>query len=144
MSFPLLHRREMWSWYPLAWNGLAHPIVATDTMAYTSIVEHALSRSAVFRREATLAQLALVITNILVLFFALFMISLHSFLLFLFTSGETYDYLPDRQLLWIHSAVVVGLGFWFLAAQTQMEHCDDVEQSVGYGGYVRDCCDLVL
>lgn len=42
--------------------------------------------------------------------------------------GYTYDDLPDRKLFWIHAVVVVGLGFRLLAAQTDMEHCDHVDE----------------
>jgi hypothetical protein len=35
---------------------------------------------------------------------------------------NTYNNLPDKEFLWIHPSIVVGLGLWLLAAQLYMEH----------------------
>jgi hypothetical protein len=61
-----------------AWNLFAHPVIAADSMADSSVVEHSLLCSTILGSEAALVQLAFAISNPLILLFTLWKISYNS------------------------------------------------------------------
>ena len=125
----------------------AHPIVAAYTTSHAGVVKHLLSCSAIFWGQALLVQLALAITNPFVLLFALPTVNHVRSL----RGCRTYDNLPDRKFLRIHAIVVVGLGFWLLAAQADVEHGEEGGEEYGRSlvAFIADeaavafgCCPL--